>query len=187
MQLLVDFLPIVLFFLAYVLSDDFFIALIVIMIAAPLAMGVQWLLTRKFNRISAASTALIVILGGGALLLDNKMIFLWKPTVFYWVAAIAFLTSQFVGERPIIRRIMEAASKDADAPFELAPRQWTTLNLAWVIFFVIGGALNIYVAYNYPEATWVKFKLFGLLSLTLIFVVAQSVWLARYMDGKPTK
>jgi intracellular septation protein len=187
MQLLVDFLPIVLFFVAYVLSDDFFVALIVIMITAPLVMGLQWLLTKKFNRISAVSTALVVILGGGALLLDNKMIFLWKPTVFYWVAATVFLVSQFIGERPIIQRIMEAASKDADAPFHLTSRLWATLNLAWVIFFLIGGALNIYVAYNYPEATWVKFKLFGLLSLTLVFVVAQSVWLAQYLHRKPSE
>ncbi|MDA0706639.1 MAG: septation protein IspZ [Proteobacteria bacterium] len=187
MQLLVDFLPIVLFFAAYVMSNDFFVALVVLMVAAPFAMGIQWLLTKKINKISTVSTALVIVLGGGALLLDNKMIFLWKPTVFYWVAAVVFLASQFVGERPIIQRIMESASKDADAPVQLVREQWTILNLSWVIFFIVGGALNIYVAYNYPEATWVKFKLFGLLGLTLAFVIAQSFWLARYMDSKPSE
>jgi intracellular septation protein len=187
MQLLIDFLPIVLFFAAYSLSKDFFIALVVIMIAAPLALGTQWMMTRKFNKISAGSTALVVILGGGALLLDNKMIFLWKPTAFYWMAAVAFLLSQYIGERPIIRRIMESASKDAESPIQLEARLWARLNLAWVIFFVIGGALNIYVAYNYPEATWVNFKLFGLLGLTLVFVVAQSFWLAQHLKDTPSE
>lgn len=187
MQLLVDFLPIVLFFAAYSLSNDFFVALVVIMIAAPLAMGIQWLLTKKINKISAASTALVVVLGGGALLLNNKTIFLWKPTAFYWVAAAVFLASQFIGERPIIQRIMESASKESDTAIRLAPRQWLTLNLAWVVFFIVGGALNIYVAYSFSEATWVKFKLFGLLSLTFVFVIAQSIWLARQMADKPTE
>lgn len=183
MHLLVDFLPIVLFFTAYFVSKNFFTALIVIMIAAPLAMGAQWLLTKKINKISAASTALVVILGGGALLLDNKMIFLWKPTVFYWVAAVVFLASQFIGGRPIIQRIMESASNESAAPIQLEQKQWATLNLAWVIFFVIAGGLNIFVAYNYPEATWVKFKLFGLLGLTFAFVIAQSLWLAKHFES----
>lgn len=187
MQLLVDFLPIVLFFAAYFLSNDFFVALIVIMITAPLAMGIQWLLTKKVNKISAASTLLVIILGGGALLLNNKTIFLWKPTAFYWAAAAVFLASQYVGQRPIIQRIMQAASQESGAAFQLTPRQWLTLNLAWVVFFVVGGILNIYVAYNFSEAAWVKFKLFGLLSLTFVFVVAQSIWLAQQMDKKPSE
>jgi len=180
MQLLVDFLPIVLFFTAYFVSKNFFTALIVIMIAAPLAMGAQWLLTKKINKISAGSTVLVVVLGGGALLLDNKMIFLWKPTVFYWVAAAVFLASQYIGSRPIIQRIMAAASSESTTSIDLTQKQWLTLNLAWVVFFVIAGGLNIFVAYNYPEATWVKFKLFGLLGLTFAFVVAQSFWLAKH-------
>lgn len=187
MPLLIDFLPIVLFFAAYFLSNDFFTALIVIMVAAPIAMGVQWLLTKKLNKMSAASTALVVVFGGGALLLDNKMVFLWKPTAFYWTAAMAFLASQYIGDRPIIQRIMESASTEAETTIALEPREWTALNFAWVVFFIVAGALNIYVAYNYPEATWVKFKLFGLIGLTLAFVVAQSIWLAKHLGNSSSE
>ncbi len=179
MPLLIDFLPIVLFFAAYFISGDFFTALVVIMIAAPLAFALQWFLTKTFNKISAVSTLLVVVLGGGALLLDNKMIFLWKPTVFYWLAATAFLGSQFIGAKPFIQRLMEAANATADANFELAKDQWKKLNLAWVVFFVFAGALNIYVAYNYSEPTWVKFKLIGLMGLTFVFIIGQSIWLAK--------
>jgi intracellular septation protein len=181
MPLLIDFLPIVLFFAAYFISSDFFTALVVIMIAAPLAFALQWFLTKTFNKISAVSTLLVVVLGGGALLLDNKMIFLWKPTVFYWLAAIAFLGSQFIGAKPFIQRLMEAANATADSSFELAKDKWKILNLAWVVFFVFAGALNIYVAYNYSEPTWVKFKLIGLMGLTFLFIIAQSIWLAKNM------
>lgn len=181
MQLLIDFLPIVLFFAAYFISGDFYTALIVIMIAAPLALLLQWFMTRTFNKISAVSTALVVVLGGGAMLLDNKMIFLWKPTVFYWFAAAAFLASQYIGQKSIIRRLMESAGESSESALHLSDEKWATLNLAWVLFFLFAGALNIYVAYSYSEPTWVKFKLFGLIGITIVFIVAQSFWLARQM------
>jgi len=187
MPLLIDFLPIVLFFAAYFITDDFFTALLVIMVAAPLAFALQWFMTRTFNKISAVSTALVVVLGGGALLLDNKMIFLWKPTVFYWLAAIAFFGSQFIGAKPFIQRLMEAAGATADSQLELLKSQWVKLNFAWVVFFAVAGALNIYVAYSYPESTWVKFKLFGLMGLTFVFIVAQSIWLAKQMPEDPAE
>ena len=182
MQLLIDFLPIVLFFAAYFVTDDFYSALLVIMVAAPVAMLIQWLMTKTFSKMTAISTLLVVVLGGGALLLDNKMIFLWKPTVFYWLAAIVFLASQYVGEKPIIRRLMDAASGQSDESIQLDETQWNTLNLAWVIFFVVAGALNIYVAYAYSEPTWVKFKLFGLIGLTIVFIIGQSFWLAKQIN-----
>ena len=182
MQLLIDFLPIVLFFAAYFITDDFYTALLVIMVAAPVAMAVQYVMTRTFNKMTAVSTLLVVVLGGGALLLDNKMVFLWKPTVFYWAAALVFLVSQFVGDKPLIRRMMEAAGSGADDPIKLTDQQWSTLSIAWVVFFVVAGALNIYVAYAYSEPTWVKFKLFGLIGLTLIFIIGQSFWLAKQIN-----
>ena len=181
MPLLLDFLPIVLFFAAYFITYDFFTALVVIMIAAPIAFALQWFLTKTFNKISAGSTVLVIVLGGGALLLDNKMIFLWKPTVFYWLAAVAFLGSHFFGAKPFIQRLMDTASQTAGSKLELAKEQWAKLNLAWVVFFMIAGGLNIYVAYNYSEATWVKFKLIGLMGLTFVFIIAQSIWLAKQM------
>ena len=186
MQLLVDFLPIVLFFTAYVLTKDLFVAVAVLMVVAPLVFIVQWFLTRKINKISAASTVLVVILGGATLISGDSVFIFWKPTVLYWAAAIAFLVSQYVGERPLVQRMMQAATKDTDAPFQLSDDNWAKLNVLWVVFFVLAGGINIYVAYNFAEKTWVNFKLFGLLGLTFVFIVAQSLWLAKHMDATPS-
>jgi intracellular septation protein len=69
-------------------------------------------------------------------------------------------------------------------PLERISRsQWSKLNLVWVLFFIGAGILNIYVAYNYSEATWVKFKVFGLMALTFIFMLAQTLWLARLIGS----
>jgi intracellular septation protein len=59
---------------------------------------------------------------------------------------------------------------------------WWRLNIAWALVFASLGFLNLYVAYNFPLATWVQFKLWGGLGLMIAFVIAQAFYLARYME-----
>jgi intracellular septation protein len=94
----------------------------------------------------------------------------WKPTVLNWAIAVVFLGSQWIGKKTIAQRMLGAAA-------DLSHQQWIRLNQIWVGFFLIVGGINLYVAYNFSEAFWVKFKLFGLLGLTLVFVIIQSIWL----------
>jgi intracellular septation protein len=65
----------------------------------------------------------------------------------------------------------------------LPAQVWSRLNTAWVLFFIVSGVLNLYVAFSFSEEIWVDFKLFGLLGLTLIFIVAQSVYLAKHAEN----
>jgi intracellular septation protein len=169
MQLLLDYIPIVIFIVAYFYKDIFF-ATGVLMIAMPVVLGLQWVMTKKLNRIYAASTALVLILGGFTLAFRNPTFLYWKPTVLNWAFALAFLGSQWIGDKPFVKRMLGSAAK-------LEDEQWLRLNLIWVVFFIFVGAVNIYVAYSFSEEFWVKFKLFGMLGITLVFVVIQSIWL----------
>jgi len=169
MQLLVDYIPIVAFILAYFYKDIFF-ATGVLMAVMPVVLVLQWLLTKKINKIYAASTVLVLVLGGATLAFRNPTFLYWKPTVLNWLIAIVFLGSQWIGEKTIVQRMLGTAA-------ELSPNQWIRLNQMWVVFFTIVGGINLYVAYNFSEAFWVKFKLFGMLGITLVFVIIQSVWL----------
>jgi intracellular septation protein len=175
MQLLIDYIPIVIFIVAYFFKDIFF-ATGVLMAVMPMVLVLQWLMTRKINKIYLASTALVLVLGAATLYFRNATFLYWKPTVLNWAFAIAFLGSQWIGEKTFVQRMLGTAA-------ELNRNQWIRLNLMWVAFFIIVGAVNLYVAYNFPEAFWVKFKLFGMLGLTLIFVVIQSLWLTVAMKG----
>jgi len=169
MQLLLDYVPIIVFILAYFYRDIFF-ATGVLMAVMPIVLFVQWLLTKKLNKIYAASTALVLILGGFTLAFRNPTFLYWKPTVLNWAIAIAFLGSLWICEKTFVQRMFGNVA-------ELAPGQWIRLNQIWVVFFIFVGSINLYVAYNFPEAFWVKFKLFGMLGITLVFVVVQSIWL----------
>ncbi|MCC5795258.1 MAG: septation protein IspZ [Chromatiales bacterium] len=173
MQILIDFLPVVAFVAAYWLAD-FNTAVLVIMVAVVIQAGVTWLLKGTVNRLLLASAGLVVVLGGGSLLLDNDLIFKWKPTVLNWVFGLVFLGSQFIGERTIVQRLMESLASEQ---FQLQRRDWVQLNMMWVVFFMVSGIANIVVAYMFSEAFWVNFKLFGLMGMTLVFVVIQAIWL----------
>jgi len=173
MQLLIDYIPIVIFIAAYFLKDIYF-ATLVLMAVMPVVLALQWIVTRKISRMYLASTALVLVLGGATLFFRNPQFLYWKPTVLNWVIALVFLASQFVGEKPVVQRMLGSAA-------ELGPRQWQTLNGMWVAFFLFVGAVNIYVAYTFSEAFWVNFKLFGMLGLTVVFIAVQSIWLSLAM------
>jgi intracellular septation protein len=182
MQLLLDYLPILLFFGTYIATQDIFMAVVAIMVVAPVVLAGQWFMTRQLNKMTAISTGLVVAFGGITLLLKDPVYFYWKPTVFYWAFALVCLGSHFLGEKTIVQRMLQAASKTSDTTLELPPQHWRTLNMMWIVYALVSGALNIYVAYNFSEPTWVKFKLFGLLGLTLAFLVIQSIWIASVAD-----
>ena len=64
--------------------------------------------------------------------------------------------------------------------------QWKRLNIVWVLFLLGAGILNIYVAYNFEMATWVKFKVFGLMAITFVFLIGQTFWIAKLIDDDAT-
>ena len=177
MKVLFDFLPVLLFFIAYYIPADrsqgIYLATAVA-IGASLAQ-VSWYRLRhgRYEKMQLVTLALLIVLGGATLLLHDARFIKWKPTAVNWAFALAFLGSEFIGPKNLVQRMMEGAIA---APAAV----WRRLNLSWVTFFIFLGGANLYVAFHFAEETWVKFKLFGMLGLTLVFVVAQSFYLARH-------
>lgn len=177
MQLLLDFLPIVAFFATYRLTgNDIFIATGVLIVAVIVQTSIQWVRHRKVSTVALISAAMVLIFGGLTLLVHDKTFIQWKVTAVYWLLGIAFLASHFFGDRPMVERLMGES-------LTLERGLWRRLSWAWIVFFTLLGVLNLYVAYNYSEATWVNFKLFGTLGLMFVFLVAQGVWLASKLPA----
>ncbi len=169
MQLLADFLPLLFFFAAYV-YDDLYFAVGVLMVAMPIGLALKTYLTGKLDKLYLGSTIFLLVFGGATLFFRNPLFLYWKPTVFYWVVSIVFLASPWIGRKTIVQRLFEQAA-------QLGRDQWVKLNQMWVAFFIFAGCLNIYVAYSFSEPMWVRFKVFGLLGLTMVFVIIQAIWM----------
>jgi intracellular septation protein len=173
MKFLADLFPVILFFIAYKLAG-IYAATVVAIIASLVQVGWNHWRHGKVETMHWVTLGLILFFGGLTLLLHDPVFIKWKPTVVNWLFAAAFLGSALFMERGLLQRMMDHAVTLPDAV-------WKRLNLAWVGFFLFIGAANLYVAYHFPEETWVNFKLFGMMGLTLVFLVAQGFYLSRYI------
>jgi intracellular septation protein len=175
MKTLFDFLPIVLFFGAYKLSD-ILVATAVAMAATVVLAGWTWWRKGRPEPMHLFSAALILVFGGATLALADERFIKLKPTVLYGLLAMVFLGSGMT--RRTVTERMYAPLGDG-IPGAVLRR----LNLCWVCFFAVLAGLNLFVAFRYDTDTWVNFKLFGLLGLTLAFVLAQAVYLTRVSEA----
>ena len=172
MKLLLDFFPVVAFFIAYRVAD-IYVATATIMVAMPIQIFIQWLWTRTVSRMMLLSGLLVLIFGSVTLWLRDGIFIKWKPTVAYLLLAAGFLGTQLLTRTTPMERIMSET-------VTLENAIWKRINLMWVSVFVFLAFANLFVVYNFSESTWVNFKLFGILGITLLAVIAQVIWIARH-------
>ncbi len=177
MKFLFDLFPVILFFAAYKFAG-IYVATGVAIAATFAQIGWVWFKHRKVDTMLWVSLGLITVFGGATLVLQNPTFIKWKPTVLYWLFATVLLVSATLLRKNLIRKMLEEQ-------VTLPEPMWVGLNLAWVAFFAAMGVANLYVAFNFSEADWVNFKLFGGMGLMIAFIVIQGLFLARYVEEKP--
>lgn len=173
MKFFFDLLPVILFFVAFKMYDIYVATAVAI--AATLAMIIYAKIRHgKIEKMLLINGAIISVLGGVTLLLHDKTYIMWKPTVLYWLMASVLLVANQFFKKNFIQQMM---GKMIHAPKPI----WDKVNLTWVGFLVALGFLNLYVAFNYSENTWVNFKLFGVTSMLFLFMVAHTFVLRKYL------
>ena len=210
MKQLFDFFPILLFFILYKFyldlpdelilginswvplmqltpgesSDAIYLATLAAILVTLVQVVMAAIIVKKVEKMPLITLALLLIFGGATLALKDPVFIQWKPTVINWLFALVFLGSHLVGDKPLIQRMMGHAIEIREQ------RVWNQLNLAWIGFFIVAGIANLVVApaidplgLQFSEDSWVDFKLFGLMGMTVAFVVAQAFFLAKYMPS----
>ncbi|RKP54752.1 septation protein A [Pararobbsia silviterrae] len=173
MKLLFDFFPIILFFVAYKLTN-IYTATAIAIVASLALIGWVAFRHRKVDPLQWVSLIVIVVLGGATLVLHDDVFIKWKPTVAYWLFAIALGVSRFGFGKDLLKTTM---GKELVLPEPV----WTQLTIAWVAFFALLGVVNLVILYHFSTDVWVNFKLFGGIGCMVVFIIAQSFWLARYL------
>lgn len=202
MKLLFDLFPVILFFVvfkmaganpeaaqafgnqylaAFVSGGEVSLAQAPILLSTAVAIlatfgQIGWLLVRRkpVDNMLWVSLVIIVVFGGATIYFHDEHFIKLKPTVLYWCFAVVLLGSALVLKKNLMKSMM-------GQQLTLPDLIWSRLNLAWGSFFAAMGALNLYIAFNFPLAFWVNFKLFGFLGLMIVFVILQSIYLSRYM------
>lgn len=192
MKQFIDFIPLLLFFIVYkiepravdLLDHSFmvggiFSATAMLIISSIVVYGTLFITQRKLEKSQWLTLIACLVFGSLTLAFHSEAVLKWKAPVVNWVFALTFAGSHFIGDRPLIQRIMGHA-------LSLPQAIWTKLNIAWIIFFLFCGAANLYVAFTFQDF-WVDFKVFGSLGMTLLFLLGQGIYLARHMhDANPS-
>jgi intracellular septation protein len=179
MKFAFDLFPVVLFFIAFKFQG-IYVATAIAIAATFLQIAWVWFRHRKVDKMLWVSLAVITVFGGATLLFHDETFIKWKPSVLYWLFGSVLLVAQTIFGRNLIRGVM---GKEIKLPESV----WNKLNLSWVAFFAVMGIANLLVAFNFDTETWVNFKVFGGLGLTLVFVLLQGFALARFMEPEESK
>ncbi len=177
MKLLIDFFPIVLFFIVFKVWG-IYPATGVAIVATVIQIAYLRFKFGKVEPMQWISLGIIVVFGGATLLAQDESFIKWKPSVLYWLMAATLLIGQVFLKKNFIQSLM-------GSQIQLPHHAWTTLNWGWCGFFTVMGALNIWIAYHFDTDTWVNFKMFGGLGLMLLFIFAQALYMSRFMQDKP--
>ena len=187
MKQLLEFLPIVLFFIVYNMDgetlsmgglsyeiDGIFTATAVLMIATVFQVAVTWVMTRQLEKRMIWLSLAVLAFGGLTLVLRDATFIQWKPTIFTWGMALAFGASQFIGDKNLMERLL-------GGQLPLPKVVWTKLNVLWIGNFTIVGGLNLVVAYGFSEQTWVSYKLYSAIGFTLALTILTAIIINPYL------
>ena len=173
MKQFLDFLPIVVFFVAYYATGrDLLLATAILIGAQTAQMALIRALHGRLDRQMKIQFWAVLVLGGLTLAFGDGRFIMWKPTLVNWLLACAVGGSNLLGEKNLVERLL-------GHEMTLPRPVWRTLAWGWAAAFFVAGALNLVVAYGFSEEFWVNYKLFGGLGLTFLWVIITVVYLAR--------
>ncbi|OOF56042.1 septation protein A [Rodentibacter myodis] len=173
MKQLLEFIPLILFFITYKLGGvrDAAIVLVIATIVQMIVLKWKYGTIEKQQKIMAGS----VVFFGLLTAYFNELRYLqWKVTIINALFAIVLLVAQFQFKTPLIKKLL---GKEITLP----EKAWHTLNLGWAIFFLICMLVNIYISHNMSEEAWIDFKSFGLIGMTFIATILSGVYIYKYL------
>lgn len=176
MKQLLEFIPLIIFFAVYKMFD-IYTATGSLMVTTGLLLAFNYFKYGKVEKMHVITFLMVFVFGTLTLVLHDDVFIKWKVTAVYTLFSIALLVSQFILKKPIIKQML---GKEMTLPEHV----WSTLNIAWAVFFLLLGLLNVYVAFSLSQEVWVNFKVFGLLGATLAFTLLSGVYIYKYLPNE---
>ncbi|MFT4835479.1 MAG: intracellular septation protein [Psychromonas sp.] len=174
-----EFIPLIIFFVAFK-TTDIYIATGALIVSMGLMLAFSYYKNGKVEKMQAITFGMVLVFGTLTIVLHDDVFIKWKVTVVYALFSVALLLSQFFYKKPIIKQML---GKEISLPDNI----WNNLNSAWAMFFAVLSAVNVYVAFSLPQETWVNFKVFGLLSVTLVFTLLSGMYIYKYLPAPAEK
>ncbi len=181
-----DFFPVLLFVVAYFTSKDMILATKVLLVGSLIQIAVFWLWKRTVEKMHLITFVVVLIMGTLTIVLDDPIYIIWKPTVINWSLACVLLVAQVLGKNLVRKAVEGFLTQTPHLKLSMPESKWGPLNLIWVFYLFMLGVINLYVAFNYTEETWVTFKLVGFTAINLSFFIAQFMYFSKFISEVDT-
>ena len=174
LKFITDFGPLLIFFTIYYKSGNNLSAAIPpLIISTIIAVAIMYFVEKKIPYVPLIGAIVISLFGGLTLYFNNPIFIYMKPTIVNLIFAAILLVSKSFFNRNFLKLFLQTA-------FQLNEEGWGKLNSRWAYFFIFLALLNEIVWRTQPEATWVNFKVWGMLPITIIFTAMQLPLINRY-------
>lgn len=174
MKQLLEFIPLIIFFILFKMYD-IYVGISALMITSTVAFIINWMIYKKIEKMALFTYLMIIIFGAMTLYFHNAAFIKWKVTIIYLLFSVVLFTSQLVFKKPLLQNILAKS-------VELDNLVWHRLNIVWAIFFLACAMANLYITYFMSEQFWVTFKVFILPSLTLVISVISGIYMYKNIN-----
>ncbi|MFI4956347.1 MAG: inner membrane-spanning protein YciB [Gammaproteobacteria bacterium] len=178
MKMIAELCILLIFFIAYKFQG-MYVAIGTAIALYTVQLAVQYIRHKPITRLEIITYASVILLGGSSIFFQNELFFKWKPSVIYVLFAAAILLTRFWTKAPAMQKVLGHT-------LELPLKIWSQLDFAWCGFLMTLSILNIIIAYQLSTDMWVYFKIFGTMTLLILFMVIQALWLSPHLkEGSP--
>ena len=174
LKFITDFGPLLIFFTIYYKSgNNLSTAIPPLIISTLIAVAIMYFVEKKIPYVPLIGAIVISLFGGLTLYFDNPIFIYMKPTIVNIIFAGILIVSNIYFNKNFLKLFLQTA-------FQLNDEGWKKLNLRWAYFFIFLAILNEIVWRTQPETTWVNFKVWGMLPITIIFTAMQLPLINKY-------
>ena len=145
------------------------------MLATLAQVGILLVCHQKVDKILWFTLVVVVVMSVATLIFHDPAIIKWRSTVLDWLFGLILLGGEVLLGKNLIRAML-------DSQIQLPDAIWRHLNFSWIAYFALSGVLNLFVAANFSEETWVNFNMFGGPALTVLFMLGQGFYMARFIE-----
>ena len=172
LKFFLDMAPLAAFFIGYRFGD-LMIATALIIVATLVSLGVTYAIERKIPLSPLISGVLVAVFGGLTLALNDEYFIKIKPTLVNCLVAVVLLGGVYGFKKGLLKYLFEVA-------FSMTDEGWIKLSMRWGYFFLFLAGLNEFIWRNFSTDFWVSFKVFGMLTCTILFTISQVPLMKRY-------
>ena len=173
-KFLIEFGPLAAFLIGYKVGN-IFTATVYMLVATVAGLVISLIFSRKINKVMLISSVLVVASASLTIFSGNSIFIKMKPTLLYCIFAGIFFASLYKGKLTIKYVLENTISLKEE-------KNWRVLNIRFMLFFIFMAIINELVWRFFEESTWVSFKIFGVIPITLLFVLLQVPYIMKHKE-----